>query len=261
MTNTLQIADAHGWRSGFTNLLRAENGRWWKSRRWLVQSAVWLAMINGILALTLWTEPAGSRDSFEALELYTIFSAVFAVVGVAIIAQGAIVGEKREGTAAWILSKPASRSAVILAKFVGNLIGIVVILVLLQGAVAYMQISLAIGEYISAPQFLLGLGPITLNLIFYLTLSLMLGSVFNVRGPVIGITLAFVFLQQLAIGLFPVLYQIFPYALAIPDPGISIALALMLGEPLPAVWPLIVTPVWSLLFMVVALWRFGREEF
>ena len=240
---------------------RAENSRLWKSRRWLVQSVVWLALINGVLAMTLWTEPAGSRDSLEPLELYNFFSAIFAVIGVAIRAQGAIVREKRDGTAAWILSKPASRSAVILAKFAGNLIGIAIIMVLLQGVVAYTQISMATGENLSAPRFLLGLGPIMLNLTFYLTLALMLGSIFNVRGPVIGISMAFLFFQLLAIGLFPFLYQIFPYALAIPDPDLSIALALMLGEPLPAVWPLIATPVWSLLFMAVALWRFGREEF
>jgi hypothetical protein len=43
----------------------------------------------------------------------------------------------------------------------------------------------------------------------------------------------------------------------------DIALALMQGQPLPtiAVSQLVTTGVWSLLFIVIALWRFSHEEF
>jgi hypothetical protein len=35
-------------------MLRLEHGRWWNTRRWLVQSAVWLLLLNGIVAMNLY---------------------------------------------------------------------------------------------------------------------------------------------------------------------------------------------------------------
>ena len=47
--STLQLVTERGWRSGLANLMRQENGRWWRARRWWVQSLVWLGVLNGIL--------------------------------------------------------------------------------------------------------------------------------------------------------------------------------------------------------------------
>jgi len=34
-----------GWRRGFANLLSKENGAWWRTRRWLVQTIIWVAIL------------------------------------------------------------------------------------------------------------------------------------------------------------------------------------------------------------------------
>jgi hypothetical protein len=35
----------------------------------------------------------------------------------------------------------------------------------------------------------------------------------------------------------------------------------MLGQPLSSATPILATAVWSIVFVGIALWRFGREEF
>jgi len=41
----------------------------------------------------------------------------------------------------------------------------------------------------------------------------------------------------------------------------ALAVALMNGQPLPTIYPLIATVLWSILFIAIALWGFSREEF
>jgi hypothetical protein len=51
--------------------------------------------------------------------------------------------------------------------------------------------------------------------------------------------------------------------LALPWTFGKSAVGLVLGSALPPVWiiPVIATAIWIVLFVGVALWRFGREEF
>ena len=54
---TLQPVVEHGWLSGFANLLRKENSLWWGTRKWWVQTLVWLVISNGMIAFILWGIP------------------------------------------------------------------------------------------------------------------------------------------------------------------------------------------------------------
>src|SRR6266542_2129972 len=136
-----------GWTSGLANLLRKELRAWWGSRFWLVQSAIWLAVINGIIALILWVGPATEPElqvSAEALlttglQVFFMLVAQATAIGVAVLGQGAIIGEKQSGTAAWVLSKPLSRSAFITAKLIALSLGVVTTAIALQCAVACSQ--------------------------------------------------------------------------------------------------------------------------
>ncbi len=48
-----------------------------------------------------------------------------------------------------------------------------------------------------------------------------------------------------------------------PQEGIvsSLAMQAVMGEPITRFMPIITTVLWSILFFVVAVWRFRREEF
>ena len=259
--DVFRLEEGTGWTRGLNNLLDAELGRWYRTRKWWGQILVWAAIINLILLIVAVSEE--SAEVAELVMLFNMFMGIFAAVGVCIIMQGTIVREKQDGTAAWVLSKPASRQAFVLAKLIANSIGIIVTIVLIQGAIAYAIISLASGTTLSPLAYLAGLGTHIVNLFFYIALTLMLGALFNNRGIVIGLPLVFLFAQQFLIGLIPALADFLPFTLTVPldDSSYpSIATAVMTGEAVPTVMPVLATLGFSILFVAIGLWAFEREE-
>ena len=260
-TSALQQATDRGWRSGFANLLRKENSLWWGTRKWWVQSLIWLVIVNGILAIILWADSTDSPPALEAVEPFIMIHGSMTAVGVMVLAQSAMVGEKRSGTAAWIMTNPVSRSAFLLSKLVGNAVGIFAVLVLLQGLIGYCQISLRGGGLLPPVDFVAAMGLLSLHLLFYLTLALMLGALFNSRGPVIGISIGVLLGQNLVTQLVTRWVPWLPTV--IPERLLTLAVPVGQGQTLPSNWPIpvIVTFLMSLSFMAVAIWRFQREEF
>lgn len=253
------LVEAHGWSGGLQNLLRGELGNWFKSNTWWVQSLIWVGVTNVILAGLLW----GTDDMnvVDAAALYSLFAGMFPAIAVIIILQDAVVGEKESGTAAWVLSQPVSRISFILAKLIANSIGVLITMVVLPGFFAFIQLNLAGGQ-LSPLNFLLGMGVIFLNLMFYLTLTLMLGTLVDSRAIVIGIPLALAFGQQLLFGLAPVLIQVLPWVLIVPGGEIEfpIAASLILGEPPPTLIPVYTTSLAIVVFIAVSLLRFRKVE-
>jgi ABC-2 type transport system permease protein len=251
-----------GWLRGLDNLLDAELGRWFRTKKWWVQTLVWAGLINGILVLMVAGEEGA--DSGNLVMAFTVLLGVFATIGVCILMQGSIVGEKQSGTAAWILSKPVSRGAFVLAKLVANAAGIALTIVLIQGLLAYLIILAATGTALPPLGYLGGLGVEFVHLLFYITLTLMLGAVFRRRGPVIAIPLVLLFAQELLLGVFPALARVLPWTLTIPldeSEYLSVAMALITGsEPLTYL-PLATTLAASAVFMAMALLIFRRLEF
>lgn len=250
-----------GWRGGLRNLLRAEMGKWFNTNMWWVQSLIWIVVINGVLGGILWSEE--SVDIFEAAALFSLFAGLFPSIAVIIIMQDAIVGEKESGTAEWVLSKPLSRSAFVLAKLIANLVGVLVTMVLLFSLVVYIQISIASGGFLDVIDFLGGLGVIYLVQVFYLTLTLMLGTFFKHRGPVIGIPLALALGQQMIFGILPFLTEVLPWTLVVPygDIELPFAAAIIRGEMPYSMNPFYAALIFSVLFIALSLWRFEKEEF
>ena len=253
----LEPATERGWRRGLPNLLSAGHRAWWGTSTWWIQVLIWVAVTAIPLAALLFSDADSSVA--EALTVFSIM-AMFAAVAVSIIMQEEIVGEKKNGTAAWVLSKPVSRTAFVLAKLVPNAIGMLVTMVLVPGAVAYLLVAVA-GEAVHPIGFLAGLGIIGLNVLFFLTLTLMLGTLFQSAAPVIGIALGFAFGQQLLLML-PVLPSFLPWALVAPigDNTVSDASALMVGQPMPEPYAVVVAAVACVVFVLVAIRQFERTE-
>jgi ABC-2 type transport system permease protein len=263
---TLQSVSAHGWQMGFTNLFHKEHDGWWRTRTWLVHSIIWLLLINGILLAVLKApvpaEVAANTPPESGTMIFVTMGGLMAGLGIIIVMQGSILDEKKSGTAAWVLSKPLARPAFILAKLAANTLAAILIMVVLQGVVAFILLSVFDANPPALLPFLAALGLMALHLLFYLTLTLMLGTFFNERGAVLGIPIGLLFGAQFLMQLAPMLAQIMPWTIVIPV-GSSSALAhlMMLGQPLPTVMPIIATVLWIAVFVGVALWRFRREEF
>jgi ABC-2 type transport system permease protein len=180
-------------------------------------------------------------------------------IGVMILTQSSIVREKQSGTAEWVLSAPLSREAFVLSKLVANSFWILAILVVLQG-MAFELILMAFGVGIVPVLNLLGgLALHGLHLLFWVTLSLMLGSFFGGRGPVVGIPLVLFSFQELIVELaakyVPWIGLLFPQRLT------ELAALVVTGEPMYSTIPLLTMTAWMILFTLAAIWKFKREEF
>ena len=252
----LEPLGEHGWGSGLSPLMRAGFGAWWRTREWWIQALLWTAVINGSVAVAVW------GDAPEGLGVFGLYGVMtmFAAIAVSILMQEAIVGEKRSGTAAWVLSKPASREAFLLSKLVPNAVGVIATMIAIPSVVLLGQ-TLAAGVEVSVGRFALGTLVPALNLLFYLTLTLMLGTLFDSAGPVIAIPLAFAFGQQLIVGV-PGLASVLPWALVVGtgDSDTSVTGAVMTGQPIPAPAALVTTAAACVVFTLVAFWRWRRTE-
>jgi ABC-2 type transport system permease protein len=245
-----------GWHSGLSNLMGAAFGSWWRTKAWLIQALIWTAVINGSLVAFIW------RATPEPTTVFTLYGVMtmFAAIAVTILMQEAIVGEKKSGTAAWLLSKPVSRTAFILSKLVPNAVGIIATMIIIPSAVLCLQLILS-GLDVSIGRFALGALVASLNLMFYLTLTLMLGALFDSGGPVIGIALAFAFGQQLLSSL-PALSSILPWSLLVPvgESDVSVIGAIIAGQPISSIAALVFTGAACVVFTAIAFWKFSRTE-
>ena len=203
---------------------------------------------------------AGATET--GVMLYCIFTGLFAAVGVVIIMQDAIVGEKQTGTAAWVLSKPATREAFVLTKWLGNMAGIIVMMVLVPGLIAYVLISqLGRGAGCRSCPSWRGWAACAVCLIFFQTFTLMLGTLVNNRGAVIGLGLAFLFGQQFLVQMAPFLWKVLPVGIFLnAGEAPSLTAALIMGTPLPSLQPVWWSIGLSIVFVMIALWRFEKTE-
>ena len=268
--SAFEMINEEGWQAGLRNLLRAEMAGWWKTRTWWVQSLIWVCIIDLLLIAVV--SSGGTADEpapplLELISIYGVFGGMFISIGVVIHMQGAIVGEKVSGTAAWVLSKPVARPAFVLSKFLGNALGVVVTAVLIPGVGAYLIFTNLAGAKLQILNFIGGMGILCLFAFYWMSLTLMLGAFFTSRGPVIGISLSLIlgqqFIQVIAAKISPTLIHYLPYEMAIPLQGesaTSIAGHVILGTS-PASWAPVYSSVIAIgIFVWLGIWRFSREE-
>ena len=204
-----------------------------------------------------------ARDEEAAAEAFgalLLLMGILPVFGVLTVTQGAIVGEKQSGTAAWMLSGPVSRAAFVLSKLIAHGIGFLVTVVILQGLIAYGQMSLSVGRFLPPMPIVLALSLHALHLLFYLTMTLMLGTFFSSRGPVLAIPIAILIGQGILEGLAKPFAPWFPWHV-LPEKLPRLASVALRGDPLPSFVPIVSALLFSLVFILLAIWRFEREEF
>jgi ABC-2 type transport system permease protein len=259
---SFEMVGERGWSRGLNTLLRSGVAGWFKTRRWLVQSLIWGGIIGFLLGTLLFGQDTGGREA--ALTLLAIMAGIMPAIAVVIIMQDAVVGEKREGTAAWVLSKPVTRSSFIVSKLLANSLAVLVCMVVVPFAIAYIMLWIADGAAFKAVPFLGVMAAAFLSHLYFLTLTLMLGAIFDNRGPVIGIGLAFLFLQQYLLGTLPFLRYVLPWTLSAPirDPHDSLILSLLSGYALQSSHLVLVACVLlqCVLFVLIGVWRFNRQE-
>lgn len=268
-----ELVNEQGWRRGWNNLLNGELAGWFKSKRWVKQIIIWLLIVNLMLFFTTIglndsiNQAAAAGEPMPEIDtplLYGIFGGMFVAFGVMILMQRVIVGENREGTSAWCLSKPVTRTAFLMSRLAGNTIGILVTAVLIPGVIAYVTIGLntPLG-WLPPLNFLGGMLMVALSTFYWISLTLMVGTFFERSAGVMAVPMGLFFAGWLLPSTFPPLMYITPVILTVgPGDGFNgISLSLILGEA-PFSWiPVISAVVFSIGFIYVAIRRFNQQEF
>jgi ABC-2 type transport system permease protein len=197
--------------------------------------------------------------------MYGLFGGMFVAFGVMIIMQRVIIGEKRSGTAAWVLSKPVTRTAFVVSRLIVNAVSILLTSVLVPGLIVYLTLGIwsDLG-WLPPLGFLGGLTMVALHTLFWITLVLMMGTLFERSGAVIAVPMVLYFALWIAPSVIPGLAYISPLLLTFspgPDQMDSLANSLMTGEPVFSWLPLVSTLVLCSISIGVAIWRFNRQEF
>jgi ABC-2 type transport system permease protein len=260
-----QPVPERGWRQGLRPLLQKEMRDWWGTRRWLWQLLLWVGLLDGMLAVALFILPTMTTPEGEPLvpgspvqtgqELFFGLSVLAIAIGVIILMQDVIIGEKQTGTAEWVLSRPVARPAFILAKLLVYGLGTAVFMLIIPSLIGYALFALYDPGVVTVSGFLGAMGLVALHTAFYLTLCLMLGVLVESRSALLGVAFASLIGGSMA----PVeaLVKISPWALG------QLTLLPLQGQALPpgGMTMVVSTAVWSVLFIAVALWQFNRIEF
>jgi ABC-2 type transport system permease protein len=190
----------------------------------------------------------------DSVMLFAQLVSALISIGVVLVVQGAIIDELESGTAEWVLSKPVSRAAYILSKFVSSTVGTFATMLVIPAFVLYFEVGLLLGEYLDPWRFAQGMFALAPLFVFLTGLSLMIGTFSRSRAVVAGVPIALLLGQQLLLQVAPWLSAVLPYSLPVP------AGELVFGETLTMVTPLAAVPLLGVLFTAVGVWRFSTID-
>jgi ABC-2 type transport system permease protein len=220
----------------------------WKSYTWWLQIGFMLFFVN---LVAFFASTGGGNE--EPHFIFSIMLGIWPPISMMVMVQGAIVGEIESGTAAWVLSKPVSRPAFITSKILTNMINVTLSMIVPCAIVGYFQIpGLSFINYFN------GILLIWLFVMFFLTLALMLGTLFKNRKGVMGVLLTVFMTLAMGGNLIPPEFNI---ALFMPgESGESAVTAMMTTGELIAPFAVILVVGLSVLFIVITYMRFNKKE-
>ncbi len=266
-SGNLQSVKEKGWRRGLGNLLQGEYSAWFKSSRWWKHLILWFTIINVMMMIMVIASAQEAKKGNEGpplLLMYGVFGGMFVAIGVMIIMQQVLVREKGSGTAAWVLSKPVTRTAFVVSRVTVNSIAILLTAVIVPGVVFFITMGLFSDlGWLSPFGFTAALVMISLNMFYWIALVLMMGTLSDSSSVVIAVPIALFFTFAYGPGMVPQLIYISPLMLSFNLAGeISpLTVSFINGEPVFSWLPLISTVVSCVIFITVAIWRFNRQEF
>jgi ABC-2 type transport system permease protein len=178
--------------------------------------------------------------------------------------QGAIADDRKSGILSWILSKPIVRSACYLAKLLANALARFLIIVLLQGVLAY-GIFVIRGGSVNLFGFIAALLLVSLVLLFYISLTMMLDAILSTRSLAIAIPMLVLIGGAIAPVALLVIFKrpdLVQLLLKVTPWGLSSSILgqLAAGQPLPEIASTITTVLWIVAFTAVGIWHFSRQE-
>ena len=188
---------------GFGGLLRKELTEWRRGRRtWVVLLVS--ALFMTLSALNSWlqsvipaegTEEAAAPVFDPMMNLVGAVSSQVFVIAAIFAVMALITTERESGTLAWTASKPVSRSAIWLSKFLVSsaVLWVVAAVVPLIATVALVLALYGPLPLVPVVVFAVGMG---MAIILYVAVALAASTVVTSQAAVAGIAIGFIFLPQ-----------------------------------------------------------------
>jgi ABC-2 type transport system permease protein len=269
----LRVNERKGLR-GFANLYHKEKQSWWSTRRWWINAILWTMLLCGLTAIMLFAPNDEAAQATEAeiasaggllsyiislgMSVFFEFGVPVLGIGTVILAQDLIIGEKQSGATEWLLSKPVTRRAYVLSKLAANTSPLLILLVGLPSMLVYGMLSIRIAAPFPLLPYISAVGIMALHTIFYLALTLMLGTIFSSRITIMGITLGSLLGGGILGGLLKPLLYITPWMLP------KAAWLTVTNQTIPSeagIAPLATSILWIIIFIFLALTKFEKMEF
>jgi len=248
--------------TGAGNQLRREFASWWGTGRWWRQALVWSGILGALFAVMHWVLPALLPDDAglpvatieQTARQFTELTAIVVAIGVVLLTQGLLLDERRNGVLEWLLSKPLTRPALIGARFVGHGAGLVLAVVALPWVVVHLLLSVAAGQAWHPGRSLATVGMLALLVVFHLALILALSTLTASRVVVLAVPLALIVGADLVATAMPWAFEVLPWMLGRVG-GTYLAQGVLVTP-----WPLLATVGWTVLLLILAMWRLERTE-
>ena len=175
----------------------------------------------------------------------------FGVILVIILTMGALAQEIERGTASMLLTKPVRRSAVIMAKWSAGVLSVLGGMIL--ATLGFTFYTLVLFEPFSLVNLAVLTMLMTVFLIFFLTLALLASTLARTQAAAAGLAFGSLVLV-LVVSAIPGINNYLPSKL------LSWGLSLFSFSPETA-WPALISSLALIvLFLVIAILRFSREE-
>ncbi len=263
-----QLVKEKGWTRGLGNLLNGEFSAWFKSSRWWKHLIMWFSIINLMMVILVLSSAEAARSGKGEVPIflmYGIFGGMFVAFGVMIIMQRVLVGEKHSGTAAWVLTKPVTRTAFVVSRLLVNSIAILLTSVIVPGVLFYVTLGLFSNFGWLSPLGLLGaLLMVAIHTFYWIALVLMMGTLSESSSVVIAVPIALFFIFWMGSSYLPQLIYVSPLLLTFspnPEQMTELFVSFLTGAPVFSWLPLISTVISCFIFIAVAILRFNRQEF
>jgi ABC-2 type transport system permease protein len=183
-------------------------------------------------------------------------AALLTTVGVVVLTQGVMLDERRSGTLEWVLTRPVSRTAFVVAKAAAHTIPVLVALIVVPWTGVYTVLSTQVDGVWPPGPFLAVAGLAALLVVFTVALTVLLGTRTTNRGLVIGVPIAAVMLYD---GVHTIARDL-AGQLPFPSETTTVAVQLATGAPLSSAVALAAALAWTTAAITAVCWRFEHEQ-
>jgi ABC-2 type transport system permease protein len=199
---------------GFGQIFKKQMRDWYGTRKWLWVGGI-STLLGAAFSLLMYVAAQAAASEGDAIppemlvDMPMILLGTILVLVPVLLAMGEVVEEKKSGTAAWIMSKPASRYSFILSKWVAVSFNVVLLSLLLPGITTFALSSVLFNVSFSIVGVAGGLAILALYYATVVAATIFFGVVMKSQGAVAAVVIGALTLLPM-INFVPVLWELLP---------------------------------------------------